>query len=103
MDVLQPLVARRCRRQHQTLGHVQAHRLPGDLLDLLVQVDGILLKLGHVRVAVDGVHAPGRMPGGAGGQLQTFEQHDVAPTLFGEVVKHAGSHHPAANHDDPIT
>ena len=103
VDVLQPLVARRGCRQHQSLGHVQAHRLAGNLLDLLVQVDGVLLQLGHVRVAVDGVHAAGCVPGGAGSQLQALQQHNVAPTLLGEVVQHAGPHHPAANHDDPIT
>jgi hypothetical protein len=51
--------------QHQAARDVDAAGLAGDLLDLLVQVDRVLLELCDVRVAVDGVHAASRMPGGA--------------------------------------
>ena len=44
---------------------VHAARHAGDALDFLVQPDGVLLQLGDVGVAIDGVHAAGGVPGGA--------------------------------------
>ncbi len=49
--------------QHQAAGDVHAAGLAGNALDFLVQLDGVLLQLGNIGIAVDGVHAPRRMPG----------------------------------------
>ena len=64
--------------QHDAAGEMHAAGLAGDLLDLLVELDGVLLQLGDVGVAVDGVHAAGGMPGRAGGQFRALDQHDIA-------------------------
>ena len=73
---------------------------PGLGLDLLVQLDRVLLQPRDVRVAVQRVHATGRVPRRAGGQLLAFEQHDVGPAGLGEVVEHAGADDTAADDDD---
>ncbi len=99
-DRLQPLPARGCRREHQPFRHVQPDGLAGDLLDLLVEVDGVLLQLGDVRVAVDGVHAASRVPGGARCQLEALQQHDIPPALFRQVVEDAGADDTTADDDD---
>ena len=54
----------RGRKQHAA-GQVQARGLAREFLDLLVQIDGVLLQLGDVRVAIDGVHTARGMPGGS--------------------------------------
>ena len=101
VHVLQPLPARRRGGEHQPLGHVQPARLAGNLLDLLVEVDGVLLQLGDVGIAVDGVHAARRMPRRARRQLQPLEQHDIAPALLGQVIEHARPDDAAADDHDP--
>jgi hypothetical protein len=74
--------------------------LAGDRLDLLVQVDGVGLELGDVRVAVDGMHAAGRVPGRARGQLRALDQHDVAPAGLRQVIEHARADDaPSDDHD----
>ena len=86
--------------QHQPAGQVDRAVLAGDPLDLLVQLDGVLLELGDVRVAVEGVHAAGRVPGRARRQLAPLEEHDVGPARLRQVVQHAGADHPATDDDD---
>ena len=44
---------------------------------------------------------PGRVPGGARGQLPAFYQDDVGPAAFGQVVRGAAASYPAPHHDDP--
>ncbi len=86
--------------QHQPAGQVDRAVLARDPLDLLVELDRVLLEPGHVRVAVERVHAAGRMPRRAGGQLPPLEEHHVGPACLGEVVEHAGAHDPTADDDD---
>ena len=99
LDVFQPLVALLGGRKHQAFGHVQAARLAGDFLDLLVEVDAVLLQLGDVGIAVDGVHAARCMPGGARGELQALDQHHILPALLGQVIEHARPDDAAADDD----
>ncbi len=68
------------------------------LLQLVVELDGIGLQRGHVGVAVDGVHAAGRVPGRARGQFRALDQRDVGPAQLGQVIEHADAHHAAADH-----
>ena len=76
------------------------HDWPEMLLDFVVELDGVLLQLGDVRIAIDGVHAAGGMPGGAGGKFGTLDQQHVLPAGLGEVIKHAGADHAATDHHD---
>ena len=69
-------------------------------LDGFVQLDGVLLQLRHVGVAVERVHAAGGMPRGSGGELFALEQNYVGPAGLGEMVKNAGTDDAAADHDD---
>ena len=68
--------------------------------DLPVQVHRVLLQSGNVRIAVQRVHAAGRVPGAAGSQLCLLDQDHVGPSRLGEVVEHAGADDSAADHHD---
>ncbi len=98
MGHLEPLHALLSVGQHQAAGAVQAAGLAGDLLQLVIEPDGVALQLGDVGVAVQRVEAAGGVPGRAGGQLVAFDQHDVAPPRLGQVVEHAAADDPAADH-----
>src|SRR5439155_1921850 len=78
-----------------------AARLPGNLFQLPVEIDGVLLQAGDVRVAVEGVHAAGRMPGRAAGELAALDQQHILPTRLGEVIQDARAHHSPADHHHP--
>ena len=94
---LQPVGPLRRVGKHDAAGDVDAAVLARDLFDLLVQLDRVLLQLGDVRVAVERVHATGRVPGGAGGELGALEQDDVGPTVLREVIEDRGPDHAAAD------
>ena len=98
---LQPVKARAGSRQHDAAGQVHAAGLAGEALELLVQVDRVLLQLGDIRIAVDGVHAAGGVPGGAAGELPTLEQQYILPAGLGEVIQDADAHHAAPDHHHP--
>ena len=89
------------RREGEPAHVVQPAGLAGELFELAVEADGVALQRGHVGVGVQGVEAPCRVPGRAGGQLGALDEHDIAPAQPGEVVEHAAPHHPAADHRDP--
>ena len=96
-EKIQPL---RRAGEHQAADQMDAAGLAGDRLDLLVQPDGVVLQLGDVGVAVEGVHAAGGVPGRPRGQLVALQQHDVAPAGLGQVVEHAAADDAAADDDD---
>ena len=86
--------------EHQPGRDVDAAGLAGDRLDLLVKVDGVGLELGDVRIAVDRVHAAGRVPGRARGQLRALDQHHVAPAGLRQMIKDARADDaPSDDHD----
>src|SRR4029079_9192699 len=86
--------------EHQPARQVDRAVLAADPLDLLVQLDRVLLELGDVRVAVQGVHPAGRVPGRAGGQLAPLEEHHVSPARLREVVQDAGTDDAPTDDDD---
>ena len=86
--------------QHQPAGQVDRAVLPGAGLDRAVQLDRVLLQLGDVGVAVEGVHAAGRVPRRAGRQLLALDEHDVGPAGLGEVVQHRRADDAASDDDD---
>jgi len=81
-------------------GQVDAAVLAGLLLDLAVQVDGVLLQAGHVGVAIERVHASGGVPRRAGRELLALDEHDVGPPLLREVVEHRRPDHSSSDDDD---
>ena len=86
--------------QHQPARQMDRAVLAADPLDLLVQLDGVLLELRDVRVAIERVHPAGRVPRRAGRQLAPLEQHDVGPARLGQVVQHAGADDAPTDDDD---
>ncbi len=86
--------------QLQATGHVDPAVATRLGLDLVVELDGVALQGGDVRIAVEGVHTAGRVPSGPVGQLAALHHHHVGPAGECEVVEHRGAHHSPANHDD---
>ena len=83
--------------EHETAGEVDAAGLPGNRLDLLVDLQRVVLELGDVGVRVERVHATRRVPRGAGSELRAFEQDDILPAVLGEVVQDAATDHSSAD------
>ena len=79
---------------------MHAAGLPREFLDLLVEVDGVLLQLGDVGIAIDRVHAAGGMPGRSRSEFAALDQDDVLPARLGQVIEDAGADDPAADHRD---
>ena len=88
-------------RQHQAAIRMQPAGLAGQRLDLAIEVDRVLLQPRDVRLAVERVHAAGRVPGRARGQLALLEQQHVGPADLGEVIEHAGTDDAATDDDGP--
>ena len=101
MNALQPLESLGRRRQHDPAGHVQTDVLAGCFLDLAVQVNSVLLKLGDVGIAVDSMHAAGGMPGRSRGKLRSFQKHDIGPAEFCQMVQDRTSNDATADDDNP--
>ena len=93
----QPVHALAGAGQHEPTGHVHAAGLAGDPLDFFVELDGVLLELGDVGIAVDRVHAAGGVPGRARSQFGTLKELHVLPAHLGQVVQNARAHDPAAD------
>src|SRR5271163_3300473 len=100
-DELQAVELALGRRQHQPAIWVQPAGLSRHSLDFSIQVDRVLLQPRYVGLAIERVHATGRMPGRARSQLAFLEQHHVGPADLGEVVKGAGANNTAADDDRP--
>jgi hypothetical protein len=86
--------------EHQAAGQVDRAVLARLLLDRLVQLDRVLLEPRDVRVAVEGVHAPGRVPRGARRELPPLEEEDVGPAGLRQVVQDAGADDAPTDDDD---
>ena len=97
---LQIVEAFRSPGSHDPAGQMHAGRLTGNLLDLLVEIDGVFLQLGDVRIAVQCVHAARRMPGRARCQLAALHQNHVFPAQFGQVVENATANDAPADNND---
>jgi hypothetical protein len=95
----QPVEALAVAGQHQPAWQVDRAALTRAGLDPLIELDGVLLQLGDVGVAVQGVHAPGRVPRRPGRELLALDQHHVGPAGLGEVVEHRRSDDTATDDD----
>ena len=85
----------------EVAGAVEAHRLPGFRLQLLIEVDRVLVQLADAVAHVEERQQPGRVPGGACGELGLLDQHDVGPAELRQMVEHAAADDAAADHHHP--
>jgi hypothetical protein len=97
-DELQAVELARSGGQHQAAVRVQPAGLARDGLDLAIQVDRVLLQPRDVGLAVEGVHAAGRVPGRARGELALLEEQHVGPADLREVVEQARPHDAPTDH-----
>ncbi len=79
----------------ETAGHA------GDFFKLAIEFDRIALQRGHVGVAIERMKAAGGVPGGARRQLGAFDQHDIGPAEFGQMVENRTPDDTAADHCYP--
>ena len=63
MHAFKPVETLVGRRQKNTTRQVKSDRLLRQFLNLVVQLNSVLLQLGYIGVAVDGMHATCRVPG----------------------------------------
>src|SRR5205823_11136540 len=78
-----------------------ADRMAGFLFQTSVKLGAVFIDFGH---AVGRAKAPdqsGGVPGGAAGNFVLFEQHDIRPAEFGEVIRNAAANDATADDDDP--
>jgi hypothetical protein len=99
---LQPFPAVGRSGHRQAAGHVQADILTRFLLDLGQKVDRVGLKRGHVGVRIQRVKPARRVPAGARRQHRTFQEADIGPAEFRQVVEYRGAHDAAADDHDAI-
>ncbi|GBF28488.1 hypothetical protein MnTg03_00047 [bacterium MnTg03] len=85
--------------QRESTDMMEAAGLAGQLFQLPIQADGITLKRGHIGIRVQGVKSTRRMPGRTRGEFGSFDQNDVFPSEFGEVINHAAADHTATYND----
>jgi hypothetical protein len=100
-DVMEPFDLLMRAREADAAAAVPADVLAGQLLQLGIQAHAVIMDLGHVVVGDEVRALPGRVPGGAGGQLALLDQQTVGPAFLRQVVEQAGAHHPAADDHDP--
>ena len=77
---------------------MQAASDAGFFFDLFIKLNGILLELSDIRIAIQRMEAASRVPRGTGGQFRTFDQHDIGPARFGEMIKNRTADDAAANY-----
>ena len=85
----------------QVAGAVEAHRLPGLFLQLLIEVDRILVELADAVAHVEERQQACGVPSGACGELGLLDQHHVRPAELRQMVEHAAADDPAADHHHP--
>ena len=86
-------------REIKISGLVKANRLPRLLLQLTVQVHGVVLQPGNVVGVVKTVDPSGGVPGRSAGQFLSLQQHDVRHTELGQMVGDGTPNYAAANND----
>ncbi len=85
---LQPLPALRGGRHRIAAGHVHADALPGLLLDLAQEIDGIGLQCRDVGIGIEGMKAPCRMPARPRGEDIALDEQRIGPAHLGQVIEH---------------
>ncbi len=88
-----------CLGKVERTGLEHAAALAGFRFQLLVELHRVILQLGNVVVVVKAVEVGRRMPGGAGSQFVAFEQDDVFPAQFAQMIED-GTTDKTASDDD---
>ena len=101
LDVLEPVSLVVANRQSDGATSMPSRMQAGLRLDSLVQLDGLVVHLGHVQVADEVRNETGCMPRGAGRELVLFNEDRIGPALVGEVVQQANAHGAATNNHTP--
>ena len=96
----QPVEALAIAGEHQPAGEMDRAVLARAGLDRAVQLDRVLLQLGHVGIAVERVHPAGRVPRRPRGELLALDEYDVVPPRLREVVEHRRTDDATADDDD---
>ena len=100
VDVTEPvhlvLVARQANRSAAVPARVHA----GLFFNVLVELDRVVVNLGHVEVADEVRDETGGMPCGARGQLVLFDEDGLGPALVGEEIEESDSHCATADDGD---
>ena len=81
---------------------MQADILTAFFLDLRQKVDRIGLQRCDIRVCVERVNTPGRMPAGPCGQNRAFDKTYVFPAHFRQVIENGRSDDAATDHNNPV-
>ena len=58
---------------------MERYILTRELLNFLVQIDGVLLQFGNIRITINCMHSSGSMPGGPGCEFRTLKHDNVRP------------------------
>ena len=97
---LEQFHAFRGRCQEDTASESKSRLLAGDFLNLLIEINGVGLQFCHLRVTIESVAAPRRVPGGSRRQLRSFDQDHIMPAGLGQVVEDGYTDDAAADDDD---
>ncbi len=77
-----------------------SHRMSRFPLQLRVKLDRVLVNPGHAVAGAEAAHQSGRVPRCSASELALFQQNNVFPTEFGEMVRDAGANDAATcNHN----
>ena len=99
---LQPFPAFRCGSHGNAAGHMKADGLARLLFDFGKKIDGIGLQGSHVGVGIERMDAPGCVPGGTGGEYRAFDQADIGPAEFRQVVEDGCADDATANDGNTV-
>ena len=64
-----------------------------------IQLLRIFCQPRHILCRTQLCNQPGRMPGGAAGQLLAFQQHNIAPAKFAKMIGDRTANHPTPDND----
>ena len=84
----------------QPAAGMPAHVLPGERLELGIQLIAVGVDFRQVVAARDARTLARGVPGGSRGQLVFLDQHRVGAPFQSQMVEQACAHHAAADHDD---
>ena len=65
---------------------VQTTGKTGEIFQLFIKSDGAALKRSYVGITFASVEAPRRMLGCAGSKVGPFDQHNIGPSEFVQVI-----------------
>lgn len=76
-----------------------AATLSGFFFKILVQLHRVILQSRDIVVVVQAVNTSGGMPGRARREFITFEQHDILPAQFAQMIENTAANKTATNNN----